>query len=155
MSFTSDITRFSVFAKGVSLDTRREASIALFSAVIQDSPVGNPELWKSQQSKPIKDRKGPNGYTGGRFRANWICTINHPAIGTVNSVKFDNVENMIQTIKTLSDDQPLFLANNLPYAQTLEDGHSTQAPQGFVKRNVSRIQSIMIQALREARRKNS
>jgi len=43
----------------------------------------------------------------------------------------------------------VYLANNLPYAQRLEDGWSQQAPEGMVKLTVQRFQQIADAVIRQ------
>ncbi|MGH8345704.1 MAG: hypothetical protein ACRES5_03940, partial [Pseudomonas sp.] len=65
------------------------------------------------------DIKAPEGYVGGRFRANW-----HLSLGVVESVTFDEVdpsgaETTAALVAAMSDftaGQMAYLINNLPYA---------------------------------------
>jgi len=42
----------------------------------------------------------------------------------------------------------VFISNNLPYAQAIEDGHSKQAPAGMVKVTVAEFLPIVNKAVR-------
>lgn len=80
----------------------------------------------------------------GRFRGNW-----HTTIGTTSNAVFDRVD--LTGAKTINDGartlnayeklQPIYIQNNLPYAQRLENGHSGQAPNGMVALTVNYIEA--------------
>lgn len=97
------------------------------------------------------DIKAPDGYVGGRFRANW-----HISLGVVENVTFDEVdpsgaETTAALVAAMSDftaGQMAYIINNLPYAIPLEFGHSTQAPGGMVRVTVARFQQIVVEAIR-------
>lgn len=128
----------------------RAVGIKTFSAIIKDTPVGNPDLWKSQEGKALKDRKGPEGYVGGRLRANWNCTLGMADTGTDESTEHSrSIPLVANTCKEADRTKVLWLANSLPYAARIEyDGHSSQAPEGMVRRNVARIKKIISTELR-------
>ena len=156
MSFASDIARFGRKAIDRNFaDLKQNVGIALFSAVINASPVGNPDLWKSQQGKGMKSRTGPVGYVGGRFRANWNCHV-----GSANRTTTENVDptgsiaiaNVVSECSGATASQSLFLTNSLPYSIKLEyEGHSSQAPQGMVRLNVARFRKIIKKELAKYR----
>ncbi|CAI8733606.1 Prophage PssSM-02 [Pseudomonas sp. IT-P44] len=97
------------------------------------------------------DVRAPDGYVGGRFRANW-----HLSIDVVENVTFDEVdpggqETIAALVSAVSDftaGQTAYLINNLPYAIPLEYGHSKQAPAGMVRITVARFQQIVDDAIR-------
>lgn len=99
--------------------TMRSVSIKLFSAVIKSSPVDT-----------------------GRFRANWQASNERPASGEVSGFS-DPVNKVTTYINGAPFANEFTLANNLPYAYKLEFGYSDQAPQGFIRINVARFQSIL------------
>ena len=105
----------------------RRVAFAIDRALVMSTPVGNPDLWK---------RPAPKGYVGGRARANWIPTLNVPA--TAESGKKDQQGSA--TIALLSPvaqrfrlGDTIWLSSNIPYIVRLNEGHSTQAPSGFVE----------------------
>lgn len=109
---------------------RRGVTIKLFNAVIQDTPVDE-----------------------GRARANWRVSEGDPELKEIDRAdKTGEVsKGEVLTLVTKSEgNKPVFLANNLPYAEPLENGHSGQAPQGMVRKNVARFQSLVNQALAQA-----
>lgn len=118
---------------------KRAVAIKLFSSIIRDSPVGDPDLWKS---------KPPVGYVGGRFRANWNCTIGAADTSTTESTDFAAAIPAVIQVCEASDRKDVnWLANSLPYAERLEKGWSRQAPAGMVRRNVTRIKRLVTQEL--------
>lgn len=108
-------------------------------------------LKKGRKLNDGMDFKAPEGYVGGRFRANW-----HISLGVVESVTFDEVdpsgaETTAALVAAMSDftaGQMAYIINNLPYAIPLEFGHSTQAPGGMVRVTVARFQQIVLEAIR-------
>ena len=123
MSFGADLVKFQGDAIKATEKTARGTAIALWRAVIFDSPVDS-----------------------GRFRGNWIASDGAP-IETTYSITDKQGTTTVNkaTVSTLSssDWQSLWLSNNLPYAQRLEYGWSDQAPEGMVRKNVIRFQDIL------------
>jgi hypothetical protein len=91
------------------------------------SPVGNPELWKFP---------APKGYVGGRFRANWQYGFNVTPSGTSENKDKEGEETIAKLSAGIAQVTGAagihYIVNNLPYAQALEYGHSTQAAAGMV-----------------------
>jgi len=142
--FGQDISEFARLTLLRADMLKRAVAIKLFSAVIRDSPVGDPDLWKS---------KPPAGYVGGRFRANWNCTVG--AADTSTSVSTDYgaaIPKVIEVCERSDRNDINWLANSLPYAARLEyEGWSRQAPQGMVRRNTARIKRLISQQLAQVR----
>jgi hypothetical protein len=67
----------------------------------------------------------------GRFRANWQLTIGHPATGQVQGTSVQT-EAAAVVAGSCPPGVDIWLSNNVPYAQRLEEGHSGQAPAGVV-----------------------
>lgn len=143
MGFAEDINKFVVKCKDNSNAVVRKTVFDIGTSLIQKSPVGNPELWA---------HPAPPGYSGGHFRANWQLGIGSLPSGTLDMKdKSGNV-----TIKAIGGSIPkdaaglaYFIANNLPYAQALEDGHSSQAPYGMVALTQVEFQDIINNAVKE------
>jgi hypothetical protein len=95
--------------------------------IVQKSPVGNPSLWK--EPRP--------GYVGGRFKGNWFVSLQSP-VGTVTPGVDPNGGETISRGQAVIAGYPsnsfpsIYLQNNLPYAERLENGYSSQAPGGMV-----------------------
>lgn len=123
MSFALDVSKFVEKAKKNPEKVMRQVSIKLFSAIIKASPVDT-----------------------GRFRMNWMASGGTPAAGTTDATdKSGNTAtgNATSFVLKATDWREFTLTNNLPYAQRLEYGWSQQAPQGFVRVNVSRFQQLI------------
>lgn len=102
----------------------RAIGLQLFGAIIKDTPVDT-----------------------GRLRGNWQTTIGSPASGSFPSSTDKNGSisgaAMKAKVSQYKVGQKLFLTNNLPYAQAIEDGHSKQRPYGMVKTNVAIFKAIV------------
>ena len=123
MSFALDVSKFVEKAKKNPEKVMRQVSIKLFSAIIKASPVDT-----------------------GRFRMNWMASGGTPAFGVTDATdKSGNIAigNATSFVLKATDWREFTLTNNLPYAQRLEYGWSQQAPQGFVRVNVSRFQQLI------------
>lgn len=123
MSFALDVSKFVEKAKKNPEKVMRQVSIKLFSAIIKASPVDT-----------------------GRFRMNWMASGGIPASGVTDATdKSGNIaiRNATSFVLKAADWREFTLTNNLPYAQRLEYGWSQQAPQGFVRVNVSRFQQLI------------
>lgn len=123
MSFTRDLQRFTSNAPKEVNEVKRAVSLEFFSSVIRDTPVDS-----------------------GRARGNWQTTNGQAARSTVERDDPSGdaaTREAEQTIKDSVIDSPIFMSNNLPYIEPLENGSSAQAPEGMVKRNFARIRRII------------
>jgi len=122
MSFASDVAKFAKLT-GTSIDeTGRAIVLELFGSVIKDTPVDT-----------------------GRARGNWQTSIGSPAGGEVGRLgEQAALAEVSQQTAAFGAGKVIYLANNLPYIYRLEFlGWSNQSPDGFVRKNVARIQSIV------------
>lgn len=75
------------------------------------------------------------GYVGGRFRANNFVTVGDPnfqlKLDEVDPTGASTISRGSSVIQTVGPYSVVHIQNNLPYAERLEDGHSTQAPGGI------------------------
>lgn len=128
----------------------RAVGIKTFSAVIRDTPVGDPDLWKGTKKDAKGRGKGPAGYVGGRLRANWNCSLGAADTATSESTAHAGaIPAVTKTCEEADRKDTLWLSNSLPYAARIEyEGHSKQAPEGMVRRNVTRIKRIISGELR-------
>lgn len=123
MSFTGDLKRFTDKAPEEVNQVKRSVSLELLSSVIRDTPVDK-----------------------GRARGNWQTDLGQ-AKGSV--IERDDESGSAATNEAAQEigkselDDPIFMSNNLPYIEPLENGSSSQAPEGMVKRNFARIQRII------------
>jgi hypothetical protein len=108
-----------LFQKSIAFD--------LFRRVVSKSPVGNATLWQNPSA-------APPGYVGGRFRANWQITIGTPATGEVSGVAVP-----APTLGAVPAFTTIWITNNVPYADRLENGWSGQAPLGIVSVSIAEI----------------
>jgi hypothetical protein len=143
MSFGSDLEQFEVKTVLKGREALQKISMDLFKSVILMSPVGNPDLWKH----PVR------GYVGGRFKGNWQAGINSAPSGVLEDEdatgKKDEsgptIGKMIGTINgKVGEGDTVYLVNNLPYAQRLEEGWSTkQAPNGMVALSIQKSDGLV------------
>ncbi|HEX2554237.1 MAG TPA: hypothetical protein VHL98_11075 [Microvirga sp.] len=82
------------------------------------------------------------GYVGGRFRANWQVGIGSRPAGVIDAVDPSGQATIAAgsaVIAGLTDKVAIYLVNNLPYADPLENGHSKQAPMGIVAVTIAEL----------------
>ena len=128
-SFALDISAFAKKA-GENVNTVvRKVSIDLAKNIIDRSPVDT-----------------------GRFRANWITSLDAPSTDTTDALDLTgatSIELAIASVADLQTGQTVYIANNLPYAVPLENGHSQQAPNGMVGLAAIEFQSYVDKAVSE------
>lgn len=141
MSFTLDLQAFTKKA-GANADLVVKRVVAgMAESVIEMSPVGDGVYWK---------RPPPKGYVGGRFRGNWDYGFNAAPKQQFDVVDKTGAMSMGRVLMGLSAAPTAgihYIANNLPYAERLENGWSRQAPVGMVGVTVIKFQSIVKGAL--------
>lgn len=107
------------------------------------SPVGNPDLWLSlhhsysikSHRKQKRGTKAPKGYTGGHFRANWQHGYAQAPKGEIKGEDKSGSATRSRVKASINSTPSAgihYIMNNLPYASRLENGWSSQAPQGMV-----------------------
>lgn len=142
MSFALDMEKFTKKANANVELLVRKTVFDISREVIRISPVGDAAAWKSPP---------PPGYVGGRFKGNWDY-----GVGSVPTTKYSTIDKSGQASISRIErgmggemaGKVHYIANNLPYAQRLEDGWSNQAPQGMVKLTVLKFQGIVDAAAR-------
>lgn len=78
----------------------------------------------------------------GRARGNWQVELNTPAVGTTDNLSPSGREAIEQGKARIADykggskEASINITNNLPYIGRLNEGHSAQAPAGFVERAI-------------------
>ncbi len=109
----------------------KAAGINLFNGIIQLSPVRQ-----------------------GRFRGNWQASVNTPATDilfqSVPQSEDENitfVDNVSQKLTSFKLNDTIYLTNNLPYAERLENGWSQQRPQKWVARATAEAQKYLDAAI--------
>lgn len=130
--------RFHVFVGKLVLD--------IGTSLVERSPVGNPDLWASP---------APKGYVGGRFRANWQYStvgagVPSLPIDAIDASGAETIARIAEGIGLEPAGQVHVLVNNLPYAQALEEGWSSQAPGGMVGLTVIEFEQFIRDAQQES-----
>ena len=159
MSFSSDIGKWNKKTKKAASMVVRGTALSLFSKIVLASPVGNPDLWVyNHPTKGYVDyltyKDAPEGYAGGRFRANWQVQMITKPTGTIKSTDKSGGKTINKAKAEMLKyklGNTIYFINNLPYAEELEDGSSTQAPWGMVKVNVAAFRYIVDSEARKAR----
>lgn len=187
MSFALDLKAFAEKVEANAETVIKKVAIDLLAAVVDRSPVGNPELWaansvavqynnevarlnvelrndpanlsKNGRMKPgrlIKDGMdlvAGGEYVGGRFRGNWQVSFDVAKTGTLERIdptgqaSLGDGTTVIQGFTTQVG--TIWMMNNLPYAQPLEYGHSSQSPAGMVRISVLEVQMFITKAISE------
>jgi hypothetical protein len=127
--FTLEIARFAEKAGRNADLVIRKVGIELLSSVIKKSPVDT-----------------------GRFRANWNVSLGNPDYSTSDATDKGGAVSIARGAAALSGfgtGGVAYITNNLPYAQRLENGYSTQAPAGMVRITVAQFQDFIRDALAE------
>lgn len=133
MSFAADLTRFTKKTRDGLDRVRRVVIIKLYSAIILDTPV-----------------------LTGRLRGNWQVSIGSPVTTITGRTDMTGAE-VIREVEKVAQQSSMMdvviLRNNLPYAFRIEyEGWSAvKAPQGMVRRNVTRFRRLLNDAVREGR----
>lgn len=131
MSFQSQIKKFNDKTKLKAVRIFRGTALSIFGRVIIRTPV-----------------------LSGRARGNWQTQLNR-APNSVLDVKDKNGAAAItQAGKAVSRAKlgdTLFLINNLPYIEPLENGSSEQAPTGMVKVSIAEFQARVKENVRRNR----
>lgn len=127
----------------------RGAVLTTYKEVIEGTPVGNPTHWKNPSS-------APRNYTGGTLRGNWQTTVSSPASGILNrkqdkesgsatdeAAKITNGYNM--------NSGSIYLTNNLPYVQAVNEGHFVQpgAELKWVDKAIAKFPTTLEQILKK------
>ena len=144
MSFSDDLSGFAQRTKKTMDDYVRFAVYETMNSLIEKSPVGDPSLWKE---------KPPKGYQPGNFISNWQLGVDD-----INYVVTDDKDvsgqvsiDGLGAIPDQASGHLYYITNSLPYAQRLEDGWSTQAPQGMVALTVVEFSVITNKAAQRAK----
>tara|TARA_R110000822_G_scaffold137399_13_gene274912 strand:- start:2000 stop:2473 length:474 start_codon:yes stop_codon:yes gene_type:complete len=125
-------------------ELQRKMALELFTVVVQGTPVGNHRRWQRNIDRATRGLKPlPQGYVGGHARKNWQMRIGSPMV----AVKSGQDKSGQQTLDAgyrvaasiKSKPVRLFIVNPLPYIQPLEQGHSRQAPNGWIKRAIALV----------------
>ena len=137
MSFKSDLANFTAKAIRKNNQVVRKIVIDMGTSLVLRTPVGNPSLW---QSAP------PPGYAGGRARANWQYGTGEMPAGALDAIDTHGNSTINKIIGGVQSSKPAsihWIANNLPYIKRLEEGWSSQAPQGMLRLTVMEFEQTV------------
>ena len=120
MAFADDVKRFALDVRGQNDKVVRTATLELFSGIIKSTPVDT-----------------------GRARGNWQTSVGQPQGGTLERTGMEAALAEVQATVPEGAGQLVYLSNNLPYIERLENGWSQQAPIGMVRINVDRVRQML------------
>lgn len=109
----------------------RSIGMQLFTAIVYDTPVAE-----------------------GIARGGWYTGVGFPAMGgplRADPTGQKVIAEMQKIIMSAHYDDVLFFTNNVEYIIPLEYGWSRQSPEGMVRINVARMESIVKESVAEAR----
>ena len=118
-------------------DVVRNVTVSIVRKLDERSPVGDPTLWK---------HPAPKDYKPGRFRGNWQLGVNFAPAGETGRLDPSGAETVEINIGAIGDHPAgtiIWIVNNVPYGRPIEDGHSTQAPQGLVALTAIEFQQMV------------
>jgi len=123
-SFSDDLMKFAQKAEpGVVV---RKVAMDVFKGVIMMTPVKS-----------------------GRARGNWQTTIGTPATEELDTEdKNRGLVELGDVIDKHQGDDSIFLSNNVPYIEVLENGNETHRPVGMVKVTLSEYPGIVEDAVK-------
>lgn len=113
------------------------------------------QLKKRVRVNDSMDIKAPPGYTGGRFRGNWQVTFDTPADGETGRIDKSGRMTVSMGNYVLEHFKvgmsAIYFTNNVPYAYSLEMGHSKQAPNGMVAITAQNVSQFFREAMAEVK----
>jgi hypothetical protein len=114
-------------------DIARKTAFSVLTNVVLATPVGNPTLWKQPES-------APPGYVGGHARRNWQVGLRAPKNDELPGVDKSGTTAIAKGRGTIDAYRKgkIYITNNVPYINRLNNGWSRQAPIGFVERSITR-----------------
>jgi hypothetical protein len=124
------------------IDTRRfEADIAKFAEQVKIAP----ELVVRKLALDIfTDLLRASPVDTGRFRANWTLSLGTPnrrilwAMSDIGKQMQAQINLAAKRVQQADGTQVIYITNNLPYAERLNEGWSQQAPAGFVQMAIAK-----------------
>ncbi len=122
---------------------QKKVAFQALRSLIKKTPVGNPSLWKDPTS-------APPGYVGGHARANWMVGIGQAPTGEVANVDPIGTATENEQKAVLGFVPPysiVFIVNNVNYILWLEDGSSTQAPNGMLRVTLAELETEFMNGL--------
>ena len=127
MTFKLDLTRFAKKAGDNANQVVNKVALEVLKSVVEKSPVDT-----------------------GRFRGNWNFAYGNIDYSTKDSSDKSGGSAIARAALSFNTSgQDIFITNNLPYAQRLENGYSNQAPTGMVRITVVEFRTYIKNAVRE------
>lgn len=122
--------------------------VAAHNATLRDNPANltaNGRLRSGLKLNDGMDISKPKGYVGGRFRANWNCSVSAPDETTTEDVDPTGAKALAGVLANMGGAGSVtYLTNGLPYGEMLEyNAHSKQAPAGMVRISLAKIDTYM------------
>lgn len=117
--------------EGAGTKAQRAVAMAVMQPLVMSTPVGKVDLWNASSRHSARP-----GYVGGRARANWHVTVGSADAETTEEVDPSGgktITNAQGEVDSSTPGEAIYLNNNLTYIVPLNDGHSRQAPAGFVQ----------------------
>lgn len=125
MSFGSDMGKFCREAIVKTDEQRRTITLSTLNGIINDTPVLNGFLrgaWQTTETTPATSVISRPDKAGGAPRSEMLNVL----------------------VGTKGRDCVLYFVNNMPYAYEIEfEGKSRKAPDGMVRKNIARVNSIV------------
>lgn len=119
--------------------TVRLTALSIYSEIVVNTPVGNPDLWESNHGRRLHGlkAKAPAGYVGGTAKLSWNIENNVVDVKITEATAevspgYDGSEKALETVAKYKLADTIYISNALPYIRRLNDGWSTQAPAGFI-----------------------
>lgn len=158
MAFSTDIAAFAKKTNQTIDSAVREVVMELAGEIDRRSPVGDKERWAVNISRASRGLPAiPDGYIGGHFRANNQYKFGSVPQGEINGADTDDGKTVAAVRAGVYSSQVAgvhYIANNVPYALALENGHSKQAPQGIYKLAMMSVVSKLSMVVGKAARRN-
>lgn len=152
--FTATISTFFDDALRTAEHDRQAVVMGVGDALIDRTPVGEPDTWKDTR---WKDYALEHGYVGGHMKANWQTAVGSPIDTelTDNGKPFDGPADVSGALakdavrsNLGSGDCTVFITNNVPYCERIEEGSlSPQAPSGVVAPVMADVENIIREAV--------
>lgn len=135
--FALDLKKFGQLTSSKMLTVVRKTALELLRGVVLNTPVDTGRAranWQVSLGAPADSEVGWEGYTPGAVEANG-------AAAAAQALK-----DGAGTIQKAKAEVAIYLSNNLPYIERLENGWSQQAPAGMVRITIARFPYLVEQA---------
>ncbi len=124
MSFSGDLDRFADKTRQKLTVIPRKVALEMLRRVVMRTPVRS-----------------------GRARGNWQTSVGSPVETEIERADKGGGATISGAVPVIegwdAQNVAIFLMNNVPYIQRLEDGYSDQAPSGMVKITVAEFQGLV------------